>query len=110
MLDDMNTPRAIAAMHRLTDQAIAGNKGAASSLKAAGQIMGLLKSSAESWFHGEGPNDGLSTESIEEMIEKRRKARVEKDFPTSDQIRDDLFAQGIILEDGATGTTWRRGG
>ena len=72
--------------------------------------MGLLKSSPESWFHEEGRNDGLSPESIEELIEQRRKARMEKDFPTSDQIRDDLFAQGIILEDSATGTTWRRGG
>ena len=110
LLDDMNTPRAIAAMHRLTEQSIAGNNEAASSLKAAGQIMGLLKSSAESWFHEEGRNDGLSPESIEELIEQRRKARMAKDFPTSDQIRDDLFAQGIVLEDGATGTTWRRGG
>jgi len=110
LLDDMNTPRAIAAMHRLAEQATAGNKEAASSLKAAGQIMGLLQNSAESWFHGEGRNDGLSTETIEELIEQRRKARSEKDFPTSDRIRDDLFAQGIILEDGPTSTTWRRGG
>ena len=51
-----------------------------------------------------------SSNDIEELIEQRRKARMEKDFLTSDQIRDDLFAQGIVLEDGATGTTWRRGG
>ncbi len=109
LLDDMNTPRAIAAMHRLADQAMAGDGVAASSLKAVGQIMGILQASPEVWFQGQGSNDDLSAETIEELIEHRRRARADKDFATSDRIREGLAAQGIVLEDGAQGTTWRRG-
>ncbi|MFP6728081.1 MAG: cysteine--tRNA ligase, partial [Alphaproteobacteria bacterium] len=57
-----------------------------------------------------GRNDDLSAAAIEELIEQRRRARADKDFATSDLIREDLAAQGIVLEDGAQGTTWRRGG
>ena len=110
LLDDLNTPRAIAAMHRLADQAMAGDGAAASSLKAVGQIMGLLQASPEVWFQGQGRNDDLSAEAIEELIEQRRRARTDKEFATSDRIREELAAQGIVLEDGAQGTTWRRGG
>jgi len=109
LLDDMNTPRAIAAMHRLADQAMAGDGVAASSLKAVGQIMGILQASPEVWFQGQDSNDDLSAETIEELIEHRRRARADKDFATSDRIREGLAAQGIVLEDGAQGTTWRRG-
>ena len=110
LLDDMNTPRAIAAMHRLADQAMVGDGAAASSLKAVGQIMGLLQASPEVGFQGQGRNDDLSAEAIEKLIEQRRRARADKDFTASDRIREELAAQGIVLEDGAQGTTWRRGG
>jgi len=97
-------------MHRLADQAMAGDGVAASSLKAVGQIMGLLQASPEGWFQGLGSNDDLSAEAIEELIEQRRRVRADKDFATSDRIREELAAQGVVLEDGARGTTWRRGG
>ena len=96
-------------MHRLADQAMAGDGVAASSLKAVGQIMGILQASPEVWFQGKDSNDDLSAETIEELIEHRRRARADKDFATSDRIREELAAQGIVLEDGAQGTTWRRG-
>jgi cysteinyl-tRNA synthetase len=75
-----------------------------------GQVLGLLQATPEAWFQGQGGDDALSAEAIEDLIEQRRQARADKDFATSDRIRDDLAAQGIILEDGAGGTTWRRGG
>ena len=52
----------------------------------------------------------LDPAAIEGLIEQRRQAREAKDFAASDRIRDDLAAQGVVLEDGADGTTWRRGG
>jgi cysteinyl-tRNA synthetase len=51
---------------------------------------------------------GLQDEEIEALIEQRTTARQNKDWAESDRIRDELKAQGIILEDGAGGTTWRR--
>ncbi|MBT7664249.1 MAG: cysteine--tRNA ligase, partial [Rhodospirillaceae bacterium] len=95
--------------HRLSDLAMAGDGAAASDLKAVGEVLGLLQASAETWFQGGGGDDDLSAEAIENLIEQRREARANKDFAASDQIRDDLAAQGIVLEDGAGGTTWRRG-
>ena len=47
--------------------------------------------------------------SIDNLIEKRRIARMNKDFALSDQIRDELANQGVFLEDGDEGTTWKRG-
>ncbi|MDP6831601.1 MAG: cysteine--tRNA ligase [Alphaproteobacteria bacterium] len=110
LCDDLNTPRAIAEMHRLSDLASAGDGAAAAAMKAVGQVLGLLQATPEAWFQGQGGDDALSAEAIEDLIEQRRQARADKDFATSDRIRDDLAAQGIILEDGAGGTTWRRGG
>ncbi len=52
-------------------------------------------------------DSGIDSE-IEELIRKRDEARKNKDFQTSDKIRDDLIARGIILEDTATGTIWKR--
>ncbi len=110
LCDDLNTPKAIAEMHRLADQAMAGDSAAASSLKAVGEVLGLLQATPEAWFRGQGGDDDLSAEAIEALIEQRRQARQDKDFATSDRIRDKLAEQGIILEDGAGGTAWRRGG
>ncbi len=110
LCDDLNTPRAIAEMHRLADQAMAGDGAAASSLKAIGEVLGLLQATPGAWFQGLSAADGLSAEVIEGLIEQRRQARQDKDFATSDRIRDDLAERGIVLEDSAAGTTWRRGG
>jgi cysteinyl-tRNA synthetase len=51
----------------------------------------------------------MSDEAIETLIHERRQARQNKDFARSDEIRDQLQAAGITLEDGAEKTTWRRG-
>jgi len=109
LCDDLNTPKAIAEMHRLSDLAMAGNEVAAASMKAVGELLGLLQATPEAWFQGKGSDDDLSAEAIDGLIEQRRQARADKNFAASDRIRDELAARGIILEDGAGGTTWRRG-
>ena len=52
----------------------------------------------------------MPADEIEALIAKRNEARAAKDFQAADDIRDQLKDAGIIIEDGAGGTTWRRGG
>ena len=58
-----------------------------------------------------GGNDEGSTridKYVDEKIAERAEAKRNRDFATADRIRDELKAEGIILEDGPGGTTWRR--
>jgi len=103
--DDLNTPQALAELHRL-----AGSD--APAFIAGARFMGLLAQAPEAWFKWQpagGAEGGFDDDAIEALIAERREARANKDFARSDEIRDDLAAQGIVLEDGPQGTTWRRG-
>ncbi len=112
--DDINTPKAIAHLFELKTRLNAATDAAEKArLKGAlllgGDVLGLLGQDPEAWLRGAGGGaDGLSDTDIDALIEQRRQARTDKDFALSDKIRDDLAVQGIILEDGADGTTWRR--
>ncbi len=105
--DDLNTPKAIAILHELREEAAKGLPGIAATLRASGQHLGLFSETPQRWFQG-GRSDGPSPEEIETLIEERQAARKSKDFARADQIRDELAAKGIVLEDGAGGVTWRR--
>ena len=113
--DDLNTPKALAALFELARQAnTAGTtadkcriKGA---LLASAALMGLLALDPEDWFAGATDDgDGPDADEIEQLIQARKDARTAKGFAEADRIRDSLAAQGITLEDGADGTKWRRG-
>jgi cysteinyl-tRNA synthetase len=89
--DDLNTPAAIAALHHGTDHERAGGLG----------LLGFsnvqLKIAARKQ---------VDEAAIVAAIEARKAARARKDFKEGDRIRDELLAQGIVLKDGPTGTTW----
>jgi cysteinyl-tRNA synthetase len=113
--DDINTPQAISILHELVgvlnkatldDDLVA----AKSNLLAAGKLMGLLQLDPENWFKwsSETSASGISDAEIDSLINKRQLARVNKDFLLSDQIRDSLAAEGVVLEDGDNKTIWRR--
>ena len=111
--DDLNTPKALAeffalakSLNKKTDDA--ERRELAATMFAAGDLMGLLQSDPEEWFAGDVDGE-LSAEEIEALIEKRNAARAAKDFAAADDYRDQLTAAGIQIEDGAGGTTWRRG-
>jgi len=59
--------------------------------------------SADEWFRGEGDSGD-----IDARIEARSAAKARRDFAEADRIRDQLKSEGILLEDGPSGTTWRR--
>ena len=107
LCDDLNTPLAISRLHALAGEMNRGDASARSTLLASANLMGLLEADPEAWFQGGGADDEASW--IEEKIEARLAARAAKDFATGDAIRDELKAKGIVLEDGAGGTTWKRG-
>jgi len=109
--DDLNTPAAMARLHELAGAANKGDEGAAVALKSSAALLGLLELDAESWARGGDSNagaDSLDAAAIDALIAERNAARGARDFARADQIRDELAARGIILEDGSGGTSWRR--
>lgn len=114
--DDVNTPLAIASLHEVgtaLNKAIhadSRDEGLIARLKgellAGGHLLGLLNSDPESWFQGDAGDDDAAE--IEALILARAEARKARDFAKADEVRDQLDAMGILLEDGAGGTTWRR--
>nr|WP_321984579.1 cysteine--tRNA ligase [uncultured Lichenicoccus sp.] len=106
LCDDLNTPLAIAVLHELADLALAGDAGAAAGLREAGALVGLLGAEPYAWFRQGGSQDADAA--IETLIAERIAARKGRDFARADAIRNELIGQGIVLEDTASGTTWRR--
>ena len=112
--DDLNTPRAIAVINEflkgaegpISDDYAFFQGGAQDMLRAAAasaKALGLLTMSKDEWFQGGG-----DAGDIEAKIVARAEAKKNRDFATADRIRDELKAEGIVLEDTAAGTTWRK--
>ena len=79
-------------------------------LKEGGNMLGLLQQSPEVWFKWQpAGQSGPADADIQTQIDSRTAAKKAKNFAEADRIRDALAAQGVILEDGPAGTTWRRG-
>ena len=111
LLDDLNTPMAIAFIHGKIAQLYEQKSSEVrADVVRCAQALGLMMQDTDAWFKWKPAGvDGPSDADIDAQIAARLAARKAKDFPESDRIRDALKAQGVILEDSAGGTTWRRG-
>ncbi len=103
LCSDLNTPLAISVLHQLAASAFQGGRDDAASLRACGRMIGLFAREPREWF--EAGADGAR---IEALIAQRLAARRARDFAQADAIRAGLAAEGITLEDTASGTSWRR--
>jgi cysteinyl-tRNA synthetase len=112
--DDLNTPAALAALQAIKDPRV---------LKKSAQLLGVLAEEVEAWFGrrvpiqvhsathshtSSEPAIGSHVIAIKERISARTAAKQRRDFAEADRIRAELAAEGIVLEDGPQGTTWRR--
>ena len=105
LCDDLNTPQAIAEMHRLADAAFAGDAAAGAGLRAAGAMLGVLQKTPDEWFER---RDEASAE-IEALVAARLAARQARNWPEADRLKQQLLALGVTLEDRKDGgTIWYR--
>ncbi|GHB04415.1 cysteine--tRNA ligase [Shewanella indica] len=113
MDDDFNTPEAYSVLfemvreiNRLKGVDMAAASALGVSLKQLADVLGIVSSTPEAFFKGEGSDDEVAE--IEALIAERNRARAEKDWPAADVARNRLNELGVVLEDGPQGTSWRK--
>lgn len=111
MDDDLNAPEAMSVLFEIAREINRNRESApdtaaqlAHVLLELAEVMGLLQQSPEEFLQG----DDDDVAKIETLIAKRNQAREDKDWAAADEARDELTNMGIVLEDGAEGTRWRR--
>jgi len=116
MDDDFNTPEAYSALfemareiNRLKVEDPQAAAGLAAELRRLGNVLGLLSQDPAQFLQNGAQTDGDETANIEALIKQRNDARKAKDWALADEARAKLTALGIVLEDSAQGTIWRRG-
>lgn len=117
LADDLNTPKAFAALHEAIREANraetkADKKVAKAALLGAGRLLGIGGQEPEAWFKGQGGKGGdtdkaATPEGIEALLAERQQARKAKDFARADAIRDQLTEAGVVIEDTPQGPQWR---
>ena len=112
LLDDLNTPIAIRELHSLSKAMVQASGDAQARAKGlllgCAELLGLLQQQPAHWFQQAVSADAIGAEQIEQLIAQRQQAKRDKDYGLADQIRQDLQAAGVVLEDSAEGTSWRR--
>ena len=105
--DDLNTPKALAALTALAGDSALDDAARKGALLGAGQLLGVLQKDPDEWL-GYAQNGGDDATQIEALIAKRAQARADKDFAAADNARDALSAMGVEIEDTPNGTVWKK--
>src|SRR4249919_3853484 len=110
LCDDLNTPSVLAELARIAGEArrsssVEERRRLKAQLLSAGAILGLLQQDPEAWF-GRGGDDEAR---IQALVDERSAAKQARDFKRADELREQLAAEGVSLEDTAQGVRWRRG-
>ncbi len=109
MDDDFNTPEAIAVLFDLANEVNRSQSiESAAELKALGAVLGLLQRDPTAFLQGGSVAQGSDDALIAAQIVARNDAKLAKNYAEADRIRKALLADGIVLEDSAAGTNWRR--
>ncbi|MEY0231579.1 cysteine--tRNA ligase [Providencia manganoxydans] len=116
MNDDFNTPEAYSVLfdmareiNRLKSENRVAADELAAELRKLANVLGLLEQDPEAFLQGNAQSEGdEEVAKIEALIKQRNDARQSKEWALADAARDELTAMGIVLEDGAQGTIWRR--
>ena len=110
--DDLNTPEAIAEIHALAralHKAPGEQKPVLKArMLAAGKLLGILQQDPQVWLQGATTEDAISADAIEALITERQEAKLSKNYARADEIREQLAAAGVVLEDSREGTRWKR--
>ena len=106
LLDDLNTPQMIAALHGLRNSAASGNERDRNQFAGSLRFLGFLSESVAEWKGRKQQASGVDAKQVDDLISDRAAARARKDFKESDRIRDELAAMGVVIKDSKEGTTW----
>jgi cysteinyl-tRNA synthetase len=106
LLDDLNTPRAIAELHALRSLAQGGDQLALDEFAASLRFLGFLAGSLADWTEKKRVARGIDVAAVERLIAARSSARQARDFAKADEIRNELVAMGVAIKDSKDGTTW----
>ncbi len=107
LLDDLNTPGFIAKIHELYNYAKKGDEKSKKLFNSACKLIGLFDLNKNEWERLKKANTDISEELIIKKIAARTSAKQKGDFKLADQIRDELFNKGVIIEDQKDKTIWR---
>ena len=107
LYDDINTPGYIANLHKLYDKANKGNDEDKQVFNSACNFIGLLQETKEEWLNHKKGKVDISEVEIENKIDLRNKARVDKNYKEADNIRDYLLDKGVLIEDKDGKTIWK---
>ena len=111
MDDDLNSALAIATLMEAVTRANtaedpAVQRAVKGELLAGGAELGILQASPQEWFAGD-PGGEIDVQAVETLIAQRNEARAARDWARADELRDELAAMGVQIQDGPDGTEWR---
>ncbi len=109
LCDDLNTPKAIAALLALAkDAAEHKDPNKKAQIYAAASLIGVAQQNPDEWLGYSVSDDSIDENHINSLLQQRTDAKKEKNFARADEIRDELTGMGIAIEDTPQGTVWKK--